>query len=534
MTLPWQGTTEEISSEDDSRYETPGGAQNKVNVSQEYLLHLLKLAVTGLSNGSEAAIARVSDPYGITYDWLKDRLDAMDKRAQKVQNSRINVKYPNGSLVGAKGDGVTDDTVAILAILEYAKANKLDLYYPAGTYLTDSIDYGYTNKQINVYGEDARNTILQKKTADGKDLFIVGSPAMTGYMGGLTIQNITFSGKANDTPASLRCYNLVRNQFVNCRFYNSINGFIGLGGMIANTFYQCFFNDNQAGYELDKFTFTDGHTDYPNLNNAISCLFLDNSVMGVRFDGGRQLNISDSEIEGNGYGTAIQPTKPHGALWVGENIGVSDGLLSPGVNLRNTWVEANTGSAAISLGSGRNNLNEVYLVSNQNAVYDVYISGGKYRLEGMDCDTVKTWNIYEEPSVLRGNFIIDCDYSNANVNLEKTMIIDGSHSYHQTIKMRGGETLATLGIANPVEQMGYDGTASGVVTITFPKVFLSNPHIFIQMSANSDSTLESTEVYNVSNTGFTVRKKKLTSGSNTVGLSTAGFTWRAVGELWHP
>lgn len=51
MTLPWQGTTPEISTESDNRYETPGGAQNKVNVSQEYLLHLLKLAVTGLSNG---------------------------------------------------------------------------------------------------------------------------------------------------------------------------------------------------------------------------------------------------------------------------------------------------------------------------------------------------------------------------------------------------------------------------------------------------------------------------------------------------
>lgn len=80
MTLPWRGTTPEISSEADSRYETPGGAQNKVDSAYDILLNLLKLAVTGLSDGSEAAIARNSTPYGITYDWLKDRLDAVDQR----------------------------------------------------------------------------------------------------------------------------------------------------------------------------------------------------------------------------------------------------------------------------------------------------------------------------------------------------------------------------------------------------------------------------------------------------------------------
>jgi hypothetical protein len=80
MTLPWRGTTPEIANEVDSRYETPGGAQNKVDTAYYALLHLLKLAVTGLSDGSEAAIARYSTPYGTTYDWLKDRLDAADTR----------------------------------------------------------------------------------------------------------------------------------------------------------------------------------------------------------------------------------------------------------------------------------------------------------------------------------------------------------------------------------------------------------------------------------------------------------------------
>lgn len=142
MTLPWRGTTPEISSEADSRYETPGGAQNKVNVSQEYLLHLLKLAVTGLSDGSEAAIARYSTPYDITYDWLKDRLDAADQR-------EINRKEYNVRNFGAKGDynhltGMgTDDTQSFKDAYNVAKLTNGVVIIPQGNYLVDS-------SQINV------------------------------------------------------------------------------------------------------------------------------------------------------------------------------------------------------------------------------------------------------------------------------------------------------------------------------------------------------------------------------------------------
>lgn len=119
---PWDNTTPSISSEDDSRYETPNGAQNKVNISQEYLLQLLKLAVTGLSNGSEAAIARYSTPYDITYDWLKDRLDFTD---MQLDGLGINVMR-----FGAKGDGIVDDTVAIQAAINYASLVRGTVYFP--------------------------------------------------------------------------------------------------------------------------------------------------------------------------------------------------------------------------------------------------------------------------------------------------------------------------------------------------------------------------------------------------------------------
>ncbi|MEK4488355.1 glycosyl hydrolase family 28-related protein [Paenibacillus sp. FSL L8-0493] len=148
MTLPWRGTTPEIASEDDSRYETPGGAQNKVDVSQEYLLHLLKLAVTGLSDGSEAATARYSTPYDITYDWLKDRLDAADQRQKRLG---FNVKD-----YGAKGDNTTNDTSSIQSCINAANANGGGLVVlPDGNYKITSELILYPNITLQGFGESS-------------------------------------------------------------------------------------------------------------------------------------------------------------------------------------------------------------------------------------------------------------------------------------------------------------------------------------------------------------------------------------------
>jgi hypothetical protein len=447
-----------------------------------------------------------------------------------LKTNQVNVKTFN-----AKGDGVTDDTAAIRAALAYAQTVGRNLYFPIGTYLTDTINYGFVSSagQISIIGEDVATTIIKKKSADGLALFTIGVPDTGGYMGGWTIKNISFVGIPNDTSAALRIYNMIRSSIVRCRFNSAVIGLDLLGGVIANNMHECTYDQNQVGLNVDRWNFTAGYN-FPNLNSAFSCLFLDNSVMGVRFDGGRLFNLTDCEIEGNGFDTTKQTANPHGGLWVGANIGISDGLLSPGINLSNTWVEANSGGAAISLHSGRNNLTDVYCIAN-GAVYDIYVAGGKYHLEGVDCDSPKTYNIYEEPAILSGNFIIDCDYANSNYDKFKTMSIEGANSNFHGIKMRNGQVPVSMGINLPNEQYGSDFTASGVVTVTFPQVFFAPPtSIQITMINNSDLTVESCELYSVSNTGFTVRKKKLTSGSNVVGLSTAGFYWRAIGELWHP
>lgn len=149
MTLPWQGTTEEISSEDDSRYETPGGAQNKVDVSQDYLLQLLKLAVTGLSNGSEAAIARYSKPYDVTYDWLKERLDASEQRFK-------NLKIYNVEDYGTVFDGVSDNSSAVSSAISAMPSTGGVLLIPSICVINTTIS---VNKTLRIIGNGFSSVI---------------------------------------------------------------------------------------------------------------------------------------------------------------------------------------------------------------------------------------------------------------------------------------------------------------------------------------------------------------------------------------
>ena len=53
----------------------------------------------------------------------------------------INVKYPPLGLIGAKGDGIVDDTIALNAIVQFAKTSKIGgIWFPDGTYMIKAQD----------------------------------------------------------------------------------------------------------------------------------------------------------------------------------------------------------------------------------------------------------------------------------------------------------------------------------------------------------------------------------------------------------
>jgi hypothetical protein len=90
----------------------------------------------------------------------------------------LNVLYPPKPLVGAKGNGVTDDTAAIQALLDYANTNGLkSVYFPPTT-------NGYAiNGQLNLY---SGTEVFGKKTK----IISASNAALTNLFRGNALTNI--------------------------------------------------------------------------------------------------------------------------------------------------------------------------------------------------------------------------------------------------------------------------------------------------------------------------------------------------------
>jgi hypothetical protein len=74
---------------------------------------------------------------------------------QRVQSIFINVKYPPAPYTGATGDGVTDDTTAIVSLVSLANTLKSRLFFPDGVYILKQ-----TLKGQSIIFEGSANSVL--------------------------------------------------------------------------------------------------------------------------------------------------------------------------------------------------------------------------------------------------------------------------------------------------------------------------------------------------------------------------------------
>lgn len=163
---------------------------------------------------------------------------------------RINIKYPPAPLIGAKGDGVTDDTLAIQNILN-TKPNYI--YIPKGEYMCSNL---ILKDSIKIEGEGKSISILKRipsiNIKDSKyDLY--NSSIVSNHIEGtenqysnVSLKNLTIDGNKNNitlpTNASelndsnswhnLSLRNIENLHIENCSFINSIGNGIDLNSMI--------------------------------------------------------------------------------------------------------------------------------------------------------------------------------------------------------------------------------------------------------------------------------------------------------------
>ena len=107
----------------------------------------------------------------------------------------INVKNPPNGYTAAKGDGVTNDTVALNNLIQYAADNNAYLFFPAGNYLISGLAL---KNNVSLIGMDRYTTILTNAATSNKDL-------ISGSLGNCTIANIMLNANMQAQSQNVSC-----------------------------------------------------------------------------------------------------------------------------------------------------------------------------------------------------------------------------------------------------------------------------------------------------------------------------------------
>ena len=425
---------------------------------------------------------------------------------------------------GAKGDGVSDDTAAIQSAINFMYATGQNIIVPPGTYISDPITiYSLLYAgQASFIGDDKKRCIFQRKTAGTSAFFTYGSSASTSFMSGVNFQDITFNGGAKTNGPAFEGYDIVRSVFTNCRFRGGSVA-CRLWGGISVMFLDCLFDEANRGLHVQNFASLAGGG-WPNIVKVIGGEIVDNAEYGVWFDGGRSLILNGIDIEGNGTTLAAS----QGGVYIGPNVGQEVAITDPvsiGLICDGCWFEANRGIADIVCNSGINSVsNGTFFSQSTMVVNDIVVNGGKYRLNNINISFSKTENVKENAGVLSGNYINAVEAANLTYDPTKTTVSNGVW-----INLQQGRVPSINNTTAPMLLVGSD-TTSANPTITFSTAFKAGttPRVFCSVVNNGAATLDGPEVYSVTNTGFTLRKKQY----NGTAITTANYTvdWFAVGE----
>lgn len=130
---------------------------------------------------------------GVTHPNLKARLDNKEQEfnAQLAQTEKKLEGFFNVKWFGAKGDGHTDDTVAIQTALDTARGT---LFFPQGNYKVTGTGEAclYLNKKINLVGADANFSRIRADNASATTSVL--KVAITDNYGFLDVRNWKIEG----------------------------------------------------------------------------------------------------------------------------------------------------------------------------------------------------------------------------------------------------------------------------------------------------------------------------------------------------
>lgn len=227
---------------------------------------------------------------------------------------------------GAIGDGITNDTVAVQYAITLAKVNNSSVYFPAGTYLCNSIEI---DPNVNMFGDGAASII--KSAAAEPLLYMEDIPKVLGWV----VENIYLDGN-NIGTIGLQIYRLSRPKFMGLFIYNFTQYGIYTEGTLIGSLKDCSIFNCNVGFRAK---ISNDPVSSPNIMTFFHCAISNNATYAVMWDNGLQLHFIGCNMEWNG--TEDDPDT--GAIYYSSSQ-ISGSKYGNAVTIDGCWFESNYGT----------------------------------------------------------------------------------------------------------------------------------------------------------------------------------------------
>lgn len=232
---------------------------------------------------------------------LREKIDEIDSQLEKITSFPIlpyeikdgislvvdeKIPYNNVKRYGAKGDGITDDTVAIRNVFNLY-VNKTEIYFPKGVYrLTGALELPANIKNVKIYS-DAFAELFFDHNGDG--IVIEQSDS---ELGRNVFENLIISGPNPaygaladkvSNGAGIKMIHSYHNKFINCHVSGFKYGLLfntGIGNIFSNGTY---FRFNEYGIYING--------QATNMNRWVDCNIRENWRHGVHIEGPSTVNM---------------------------------------------------------------------------------------------------------------------------------------------------------------------------------------------------------------------------------------------------